>query len=349
MGQTDKQVSVAIIGASGYTGGDAIRLLAAHPHAQITALTAHNHAGQSLASVFPQFAGLDLPNLQSVDKVDWKKIDVAFCGLPHGAAQDIIQNIPKSVKVIDMSADFRLKNADIYAHWYGRTHDCPDLLKEAVYGLSEHYRAEIVKARLVACPGCYPTGALLLLLPLLKAGLILPEDLIIDAKSGVTGAGRGVKESNLYCELAEGLHPYAIGGHRHTPEIEQALAAAAGQDVVVNFTPHLVPMNRGELLSVYAKTNKASAQDIRTALADFYTDAPFVRVVPEDVIPATRHVRGSNFCLLGAYDDRLDGRVILVATLDNLVKGSAGQAVQNMNLMFGFDEIAGLSQQPLYP
>lgn len=344
-----KQISVALIGASGYTGADAIRLLATHPHAKIVALTANAHAGKPLATVFPQFANLDLPDLQTVDSVDWHAIDVAICGLPHGTAQEVIQNIPNDVKVIDMSADFRLKDKDIYAEWYRHKHASPALLKQAVYGLSEHYKQEIKTARLVACPGCYPTAALTLLMPLLAQKLILPDDLIIDAKSGATGAGRHLAQDNLYCEIAEGLHPYAIAAHRHTPEIEQELGFAASQPVTISFTPHLVPMNRGELLTVYAKTANKSAKDIRDALTRFYADAPFIQVVPEGVSPATRHVRGSNFCLLGVFDDRISGRVILIATLDNLVKGSSGQAIQNMNIMFGFAETAGLEQQPLYP
>ncbi|MGC6511579.1 MAG: N-acetyl-gamma-glutamyl-phosphate reductase [Parvibaculales bacterium] len=343
------KIAVAIIGASGYTGADAIRLLATHPHVEIKALTANAHAGRALSEVFPQFGALDLPVLQKVETVDWSSIDAALCGLPHGTAQDVIQNIPERVKVIDMSADFRLKDAQIYADWYGRTHEAEDLLGQAVYGLSEHYRADIQKARLVACPGCYPTAALTLLLPLVKGGLISVEDLIIDAKSGVTGAGRSVKESNLFCEVAEGLSPYGVGSHRHAPEIEQELGLSAGTDVMVNFTPHLVPMNRGELLTVYAKTNGADADALRKALLDDYATEPFINVLPSGETPSTRQVRGSNYCNLAVFEDRLPGRVILVSTLDNLVKGSSGQAVQNLNIMFGFDETDGLQQQPLYP
>ena len=343
------KIAVAIIGASGYTGADAIRLLAAHPRAEIKALTANAHAGKALSDVFPQFAALDLPALQKVETVDWSNIDAAICGLPHGTAQDVIQSIPNSVKVIDMSADFRIKDASTYAAWYGRTHEAEDLLSEAVYGLSEQYRDDIAKARLVACPGCYPTAALTLLLPLVKTGLIAVEDLIIDAKSGVTGAGRSLKESNLFSEVAEGLSPYGIAGHRHAPEIEQELGLSAGREVIVNFTPHLVPMNRGELLTVYAKTNGAKVDDIRQALAARYADEPFINVLPAGMTPTTRQVRGSNYCNLAVFEDRLPGRVILVSTLDNLVKGSSGQAVQNLNIMFGFDQTDGLQQQPLYP
>ena len=341
-------INVGIIGASGYTGADAVRLLATHPHAEIKLLTGNAHAGKALADIYPQFAGLDVPPLVKAEDADWSAIDVAICGLPHSTAQDVIAQLPESVKVIDMSADFRLRKADTYAEWYGRTHDNPALLGQAVYGLTEHYADEIENARLVACPGCYPTAALTALLPLVKAGLVSSDDLIIDAKSGVTGAGRSLKEQNLFSEVAEGMNAYGVASHRHAPEIEQEVAKAAGLDEArVNFTPHLVPMNRGEYVSIYARANGADAADMIAAWQAFYADKPFVRVV--DNAPATRHVRGSNYCLLSAFDDRIDGRVILFATLDNLVKGSSGQAIQNMNLMFGFDETAGLQQQPLYP
>jgi N-acetyl-gamma-glutamyl-phosphate reductase len=343
------KINVGILGASGYTGADAVRLLAAHPNVEIKLLTGNAHAGKALAEIYPQFGGLSMPNLVKAEDADWSDIDAVICGLPHSTAQDVIAKIPAQVRVIDMSADFRLRDAKTYSQWYGRAHDQAALLGEAVYGLSEHYRDEIKQARLVACPGCYPTAALSALIPLLKAGLVTTQDLIIDAKSGVTGAGRSLKEQNLFSEVAEGMNAYAVGGHRHAPEIEQELSQAAGQDDVrVNFTPHLVPMNRGEYVSIYAKVaGGASASDMKAAWQSFYGDKPFVRVVDET--PATRHVRGSNYCLLSAFDDRIDGRVILFSTLDNLVKGSSGQAVQNLNLMFGFDETASLLQQPLYP
>ncbi len=342
------KINVGIIGASGYTGADAVRLLGVHPHVTIKFLTGNAHAGRALAEIYPQFGGLDMPALIKVEDADWSDIDVAICGLPHSTAQDVIAQVPEHVRIIDMSADFRLRDADTYAAWYGRAHDNPDLLGEAVYGLSEHYADAIKQARLVACPGCYPTATLLALLPLVTAGLVSTEDMIIDAKSGVTGAGRSLKEQNLFSEVAEGMNAYSVAAHRHAPEIEQEIAkAAALDDMRVSFTPHLVPMNRGEYVSAYVKCENVKAADIKAAWGDFYGDKPFVRVV--DDVPATRHVRGSNYCLLSAFDDRIEGRAILFATLDNLVKGSTGQAVQNMNLMFGFDEMAGLAQQPLYP
>lgn len=347
---SNKTIRAAVLGASGYTGADMIRLAARHPGIVITALAAKGHAGQTLAQVFPHLASLDLPPLITSDQVDWSKIDVAFSGLPHGTAHGEIAKLPERVKIIDMSADFRLRDPQIYADWYGAPHGAPALIKSAVYGLTEHNRDAIKSARLVACPGCYPTAVLLALLPLTRAKLIQMNDVIIDAKSGVSGAGRTLKQNLLFAEAGEGLSPYGIGNHRHVPEIEQELALAAGAPVIVNFTPHLAPMARGELCTCYVRlTGKAKAGTLRQALAETYADSPFVRVVEEGVIPATQHVRGSNFCHLGVFTDRIAGRAIVVSAIDNLVKGSAGQALQNFNLMYGFDETLGLEQLPLFP
>lgn len=347
------KINVCIIGASGYTGSDAVRLLARHPFVNIVALTANAHAGKQLADLFPQFSHLELPAMTKIEAVDWSAIDVAICGLPHSTAQDVIITIPETVRVIDMSADFRLRDTQVYSEWYGRKHDSEDLLKHAVYGLSEHYRSDIAKARLVACPGCYPTAALTALLPLVKAGLIDTQDLIIDAKSGVTGAGRSLKEQNLFSEVSEGMHPYGVASHRHAPEIEQELGRAFSPSdgpQLISFTPHLLPMNRGELLSIYAKVKPdVTARDINAALSAYYEADPFINLTRDGVVPSTRQVRGSNYCVLRAFDDRLPGRIILFSALDNLVKGSSGQAVQNLNIMFGFEETTGLEQLPLYP
>jgi N-acetyl-gamma-glutamyl-phosphate reductase len=346
---TKQPIRGALLGASGYTGADLIRLAARHPHIQITALIAKGHAGQPLAQVFPHLGGLGLPDLVTSDEVDWDDVDVAFCGLPHSTAHSEIAKLPKRVKVVDMSADFRLRDLGTYAEWYGE-HTAPELLEGAVYGLTEHYREEIKSARLVACPGCYPTAVLLALLPLTKAKLIDTEDVIIDAKSGVSGAGRSLKQNTLFSEAGEGLSPYGIGSHRHVPEIEQELGEAAGLPVVINFTPHLVPMTRGELCTCYVRVaDSMTAADLRTALEDAYAQSPFVRVVDEGVIPATQHVRGSNYCHIGVFADRIPGRAIVVSAIDNLVKGSAGQAVQNFNLMYGLDETTALKQLPLFP
>src|SRR6185437_4543840 len=347
---TTKPIRAAVLGASGYTGADMIRLATLHPGIKITALIAKGHAGQSLAQVFPHLASLDLPKLATPDEVNWNDVDVVFCGLPHGTAHAEIAKLPDRLKVVDMSADFRLRDPKAYAEWYGAEHIAPALLKDAVYGLTEHYRDKIKTARIVACPGCYPTAVLLALLPPVKAKLIAGEDIIIDAKSGVSGAGRTLKQNILFSEAGEGLSPYGIGNHRHVPEIEQELGFAAGSAVTVNFTPHLVPMSRGELCTSYVRlAGKASTADLRKAFASAYTTSPFVRLVEEGTIPATQHVRGSNYCHVGVFADRIKGRAIVVSAIDNLVKGSAGQALQNFNVMYGFAETLGLEQLALFP
>ena len=347
---TNAQAQVAVIGASGYTGVDAVRLLARHPGVRIAALAAERRAGETMDAVFPHLQTEALPRLQKVDDIDWSAIDVAFCGLPHGAAQDVIAGLPASVKVVDMSADFRLRDVATYEQWYGRSHDHPDRLARAVYGLTEWYRDDIRSSSLTACPGCFPTAALLLLLPLVYAGLIDPRDVVIDAKTGVSGAGRGLKESNLFCEVAETVRPYGVASHRHAPEIEQEISKAAGDPVTVSFTPHLIPMNRGELLTCHLRLKDgATAADLRKALADRYADEPFVDLLAEGRIPTTGMVRGSNNVVVQAFDDRIPGRAIAIGALDNLVKGSAGQAIQNMNLMIGAREIEGLEQLGLFP
>ncbi len=344
------KIRAAVLGASGYTGADLIRLAARHPKVSITALIAKAHAGQALAQVFPHLSSLDLPPLVTSDQADWDQVDVVFCGLPHGTAHGEIAKLPARIKIIDMSADFRLRDASVYAEWYGGDHNAPELLQTAVYGLTEHYADEIKGARLVACPGCYPTAVLLALLPLAEAKLVKTDALIIDAKSGVSGAGRTLKQNILFSEAGEGVSPYGIGNHRHVPEIEQELGIAAGAAVTINFTPHLTPMSRGELCTCYVElAGKATAGDLRNALKQAYAASPFVHVVEDGVTPATQHVRGSNFCHIGVFADRLEGRAIVVSVIDNLVKGSAGQALQNFNLMHGFSETLGLEQLPLFP
>lgn len=345
-----KKIKIAVIGASGYTGSDLVRLALRHPNIEIAALTANSHAGKPMHEVFPHLADQGLGDLVTNDEVDWSNIDAAFCGLPHATSQDVIAGLPDHVRVIDMSADFRLRDAATYEQWYGVKRTQFELQEKAVYGLSEHYREQLRDARLVACPGCYPTAALLLLLPLVKAGLIDASDLIIDAKSGITGAGRGLKQNTLFAEAGEGMGAYAVAAHRHAPEIEQELSLAAGEDLTVNFTPHLIPMSRGEYLSVYARLSDGkTAGDCKATLAERYKDEPFVYMAPEGITPATQHIRGSNKAMLAVAEDRIKGRVILFSTLDNLIKGSAGQALQNFNIMFGLEETLGLEQVALFP
>ena len=349
MASTANAVRTAILGASGYTGAELVRILLHHPSVEIHTLTADRHAGKPFDAVFPQFGGRGLPGLIRIEDADWDAHDLAFCCLPHGTAQEVIASLPGGLKVVDLSADFRLFDLATYEEWYGHAHRAPALQREAVYGLTELARDEVRAARLVANPGCYPTSAILPLAPLLGERAIEPE-IIVDSKSGVSGAGRAAREASLFAEVSEGIHPYGIAAHRHAPEIEQELSKAAGAPIVVNFTPHLMPMNRGILSTIYVRlADGARAGDLRAVLAERYDGEPFVRVVPEGTVPATRHVRGSNRCLIGVFPDRLPGRAIVVSVLDNLVKGAAGQAVQNMNLVCALPETTALEQEPLFP
>lgn len=345
-----QKIRIGVIGASGYTGADLIRLAARHPAIEIRVLTANTHAGKRAHEVFPHLASLGLPPLIKSEEADWSGIDAVFCGLPHATSQEVIKHLPRQLKIIDMSADFRLRDAAVYEKWYGTPHRALELQKEAVYGLTERYREDIRKSRLVACPGCYPTAALLMLLPLVQHGHIDPGDIVIDAKSGASGAGRSLKQNLLFSEAGEGLSPYGIASHRHAPEIEQEISKVAGRQVIINFTPHLVPMSRGELCTTYARlAGDATAEACMRSLVAAYEGEPFVHLAPQGVTPSTQFVRGSNNVMLGVYADRVPGRVILVSTLDNLVKGSAGQAIQNFNLMFGLPETSGLEQVALFP
>jgi len=340
------KLRIAVLGASGYTGADLVRLALGHPRVEIAALAAGANAGQTMQQVWPHFAPHALPPITAADAVDWASIDAVFGCLPHGASAELLSRL-KGPRIIDLSADFRLKDAGEYADWYGLSHPAPALLPQAVYGLTEHARPALPGARIVACPGCYPTAALLALLPLAAARLIDPARITITALSGVTGAGRSAKQANLFPEVGESAAPYGLGRHRHMPEIEQELARAAAAPARISFTPHLVPMNRGELLTILVEGE--SAPSLRTALAERYRGEPFVHLLPEGVAPSTSMVRGSNHCVLNVFTDRIPGRAILVAAIDNLVKGSSGQAIQNMNLMFGLPETMGLEAAPLFP
>jgi N-acetyl-gamma-glutamyl-phosphate reductase len=340
---------IAVLGASGYTGADLVRLALTHPVIEITALAANSKAGQTMASIWPHFAPYSLPPLTTAETIDYAAIDVVFGCLPHAASATLLSTIPDTL-IIDLSADFRLKSADSYAHWYNTAHPAPHLLPAAVYGLSEFATDALPGAHLIACPGCYPTAVLLALMPLMEAGAITPERITINALSGVSGAGRSLKEANLFVEVAEAVHPYGLGHHRHMPEIEQQLSLAAGQPVTISFTPHLVPINRGELVTCLVELAPGQTlASARAALEARYADAPFVHLLPEGMAPATRMVRGSNHCVLNLFEDRIPGRLIVVAAIDNLVKGSSGQAIQNMNLALGLPETMGLEAAPLFP
>lgn len=349
-----KTYRTAILGASGYTGADMVRLCLGHPHFEIVALSGERKAGISAADVLPHLrVAPPLPDLSAADAIDWTAVDLVFGCLPHATSQALIAHIfalNPHIRVVDLSADFRLHDPTIYSHWYGVPHEQPALLAEAVYGLSEYARAALPTARLVACPGCYPTAALLALLPLLEQRLIAPSPITITALSGVSGAGRALKEQNLFSEVAEAMHPYALGAHRHMPEIEQELSKAAGQPLTISFTPHLIPINRGELETIIVDLAAGITIDrLRGALAERYAQEPFVHLLPEGVAPATRQVRGSNHVVLNIFPDRIAGRAILVVAIDNLIKGSGGQALQNANIMLGFDERTGLTALPLFP
>lgn len=350
MNTKTKPIRVGILGASGYTGAELVRMLSRHPAAEIGLLTADRHAGKPIGDVFPHLARLALPDMVTIGDADWSRLDLVFCALPHATTQEVVAALPRTLKVVDLSADFRLRDVDTYAKWYGGSHKAAELQKEAVYGLTEIYRADIAAARLVANPGCYTTAAELPLMPLLSAGLIAAEGIVIDAKSGVSGAGRAEKLGILHAEVSEGIHAYGIASHRHTPEIEQELSVAAGRPVVVSFTPHLMPMNRGILATMYVTlASGADAEDLRIALAARYDAEPFVHVLPAGKSPATRDVRGSNHFLIGVFADRVPGRAIVISAEDNLVKGASGQAIQNMNVMCGLPETMGLEQEALFP
>ncbi|KAH7287393.1 hypothetical protein KP509_32G054000 [Ceratopteris richardii] len=345
-----EKINIGVLGASGYTGSEVLRLLAVHPYFRVTLTTADRKAGQSIASIFPHLVSQDLPNMVAVKDADFSKVDAVFCCLPHGTTQEIIASLPSSLKVVDLSADFRLRDVKEYEEWYNRPHGAVGLQKEAIYGLTELHREAVATARLVANPGCYPTSVQLPLVPLLEAKLISTEGIIIDAKSGVSGAGRSAKESNLYTEISEGMNAYGIAKHRHVPEIEQELSAASSCAVKVSFTPHLIPMSRGMQSTIYVQILQGvSVDDLHEHLSKRFQDEEFVIVLPKGVIPHTRNVRGSNYCHLNVFEDRITGRAIIISVIDNLVKGASGQAVQNMNLMMNYDESTGLLQQPMFP
>lgn len=338
---------IAILGASGYTGAELVRIIATHPGMEVAALSGNSKAGMAMADVFPHLRHLDLPRLTTIDEVDFSKIDLAFCALPHATSQAVISKLPRDLKIVDLSADFRLRDVQAYEKWYGQPHAAPDLQREAVYGLTEFYRDEIRGARLVAGTGCNAATGQYALRPLISAGVIDLDQIIIDLKAAVSGAGRSLKENLLHAELSEGAHGYSVGGvHRHLGEFDQEFSALAGRPVQVQFTPHLIPANRGILATVYVH---GAADRIHDTLRAAYAQERFIEVLPMGQHPSIRHIRGSNLCHIGVVADRVEGRAIVIAALDNLTKGSSGQAVQNANLMLGLPEEAGLMMAPVFP
>ncbi len=343
---------VGIIGASGYTGVELARILSGHPEVKLTVATSRQYAGKPLSEVFPNLrkrVDLICENLATDELV--QRADFFFTAVPHKTAMDIVPPLlAAGKKVVDLSADFRIRDVAVYEQWYQK-HSNAKLIDEAAYGLPELYRNQVKKARLVANPGCYPTSVTLGLAPLLREKLIDPATLVIDSKSGTSGAGRSASVGTLFCEVTDGFRAYKVGGaHRHIPEIEQELSALAGESVTVSFTPHLLPISRGILSTMYASmSSTASEQEIQQLYEKTYVEEPFVRVCPSGTFPATQYVRGSNCCDIGIKLDPRTGRIIVLAAIDNIAKGASGQAVQNMNLMNGFDETCGLLGAPFFP
>ncbi len=345
-------IKAGIIGSTGYAGAELARLLLGHPDAEIIWYGSRSYVGQEYASVYRNmFRIVDEKCLDDNMEELAGQADVIFTATPQGLCASLVNDgILSGTKIVDLSADFRIKNVDTYEKWYGLKHKSPEYIPEAVYGLCEINREDVKQARLVANPGCYTTCSILTLYPLVKEGLLDVSSIIIDAKSGTSGAGRSAKTANLFCEVNESIKAYSVAVHRHTPEIEEQLGYAAGQPVLLNFTPHLVPMNRGILITAYAKLlKKVSYEEVKAVYDQYYSKEFFIRVLPKEVYPETRWVKGSNFVDMNFKIDERTGRIIAVGALDNLVKGAAGQAVQNMNLMFGLPEDTGLMQIPMFP
>ncbi len=345
-------LKVGIIGASGYTGVELARILSSHPEVELTVATSRQYAGKAMSEVFPSLrkrVDLVCKNLTGDELAD--KADFFFTAVPHKTAMDIVPPLlAAGKKVVDLSADFRIRDVSVYEQWY-QAHSSAELIDEAVYGLPELYRDQVQGARLVANPGCYPTSITLGLAPLLREKLIDPATLIIDSKSGTSGAGRAASVGTLFCEVADGFKAYKVGGtHRHIPEIEQELSALADQNVTISFTPHLLPISRGILSTIYGSLSPSiTDEELQQLYETTYADEPFVRVCPAGTFPATQYVRGSNCCDIGVQRDPRTGRVIVLSAIDNIAKGASGQAVQNMNLMNGFAETCGLLGAPFFP
>lgn len=345
----NRPTPVGIVGGTGYTGGELLRLFAGHPAVRVAAVTSRAEAGRSVAAVYPHLAGRYDLDFSEPSPDAFGDCEVVFFATPHAAAMHLVPVLLDAGKrVVDLSADFRLTDSDLWAQWYGEAHACPQLLDEAVYGLPELNRDRLADARLVACPGCYPTAVILALLPLLEAGVIARDDLIADAKTGVSGAGRTLKTPFLFGEMGESFKAYGVSGHRHLPEIRQVLGEVAGADVGVSFVPHLVPMIRGIFATNYARLTDAGA-DLQGLFEARYRNEPFVEVLAAGGVPETREVRGANTCRIAVHPPLSDGRIIVLSAIDNLVKGAAGQAVQCFNLMQGLPEAAGLDTPALSP
>ena len=342
---------VGIIGATGYTGLELLRFLIHHPEIEITALTSQKYAGVEIGQVFPALMNYLQTKCEelSVERVS-DKTDFVFTAVPHKTAMETVPLFYRQGKrVVDLSADFRFKDTGVYEKWYQK-HTAPDLLPESVYGLPELHRDKIRKAKIVGNPGCYPTGALIGLIPPVKKGLISLEGIVVDSKSGVSGAGRDVVLESLFCEVNEGVKAYKIFAHRHTPEIEQELSQMAQKEIKVTFVPHLIPMDRGILSTLYVHLiKKLKTEELLSVFQDYYQREPFIRIYPKGKLPNTKDVRGSNFCDIGVTVSEADGRAVIVTAIDNLVKGASGEAVQNMNIMLGYPETMGLLPTPLFP
>lgn len=343
-----EKIKAAVLGATGYAGIELVRLLTKHPNVSIEILGSQSFAGQKISDVYPNLLGILDKECSEVDLDEVAKCDVAFCALPHGASKEVIpQIIERGVKVIDLSGDFRYDDVKVYEAWYGEKHSSPELLKESVYGLCELHRDKIKSARLIGNPGCYTTCSILGTAPLLANKAVETKNIIVDAKSGVTGAGRGLKLAQHFCECTESTKAYNIAKHRHTSEIEQELSNIAGEEIMISFTPHLIPQKRGILATIYANLNgKYTKEELLNMYKDYYKDEYFVRV--KDTLPETKHVAGSNFVDISLEVDERLNRVVVVSVIDNIVKGAAGQALQNMNILFGLDEKTGLDSAGFY-
>ena len=339
-------ISVSIIGGSGYTGAELIRLVSKHPHFQLSQVVANRNADKKIQDIFPHLRHLNLPDFINFDQMDFDNVDLIFCALPHATSQEIIVKIPEGKKIIDLSADFRLESIEEYERWYGTKHTANSLQKKAVYGLTEIYKEKIKKGSLIACTGCNSAATLYPVLPLLHEGIINSDNLTINLGAGVSGAGRDAKQNIIHSEVSEGIKPYNIGKHRHIAELEQEFKKATNNKIDITFIPHLLPQNRGVLVSIPIDS---PASIVHKTLEDFYSNAPFIIILPIEEIPATQHVRGSNFCHIGVISDHNKNRSVVISVLDNLIKGSAGQAIQNANIMFDFDETSGLLESPIFP